>query len=219
MRNRGIITSAYLCFRTTDTSVPSTATSFFTRFDLIKVFYGLGSGLRQNLDWTDFKRMLIFIPPPAEQAAILRFLAWATGRLERAIRAKRKVIALLHEQKQAIIHRAVTRGLDPTVPLKDSGIPWLGEIPAHWEVRSFVRCTIEHADYRGRDARKSRIRRFLGHSEEYSKGMDRHESSREYVRASEYPKIMRRGLPKKGDVLSHDGSSTWSLCSDWIEKI
>ena len=60
---------------------------------------------------------------------------WANGRLERAIRAKRKVIALLNEQKQAIIHRAVTRGLDPSVPLKPSGIPWLGEIPQHWEVR------------------------------------------------------------------------------------
>jgi len=65
----------------------------------------------------------------------VRFLDWANGRLERAIRAKRKVIALLNEQKQAIIHRAVTRGLDPSVPLKPSGIPWLGEIPAHWEVR------------------------------------------------------------------------------------
>jgi hypothetical protein len=67
-----------------------------------------------------------------EQAAIVRFLDWANGRLERAIRAKRKVIALLNEQKQAIIHRAVTRGLDPSVPLKPSGIPWLGEIPQHW---------------------------------------------------------------------------------------
>ena len=62
-------------------------------------------------------------PPPDEQAAIVRFLDWANGRLERAIRAKRKVIALLNEQKQAIIHRAVTRGLDPSVPLKPSGIP------------------------------------------------------------------------------------------------
>lgn len=75
------------------------------------------------------------LPPPDEQAAIVRFLDWANGRLERAIRAKRKVIALLNEQKQAIIHRAVTRGLDPSVPLKPSGVPWLGEIPKHWEVR------------------------------------------------------------------------------------
>ena len=74
------------------------------------------------------------VPPPAEQAAIVRFLDWANGRLERAIRAKRKVIALLNEQKQAIIHRAVTRGLDPSVPLKPSGIPWLGDIPQHWDV-------------------------------------------------------------------------------------
>jgi type I restriction enzyme S subunit len=75
------------------------------------------------------------IPPPDEQAAIVRFLEWANGRLERAIRAKRKVIALLDEQKQAIIHRAVTRGLDPSVPLKPSGIAWLGDIPRHWELR------------------------------------------------------------------------------------
>ena len=70
------------------------------------------------------------MPPLPEQEAIVRFLDWANGRLERAIRAKRKIIALLNEQKQAIIHRAVTRGLDPSVPLKPSGIPWLGDIPA-----------------------------------------------------------------------------------------
>ena len=75
------------------------------------------------------------LPPPDEQAAIVRFLNWSNGQLEKAIRAKRKVITLLNEQKQVIIHRAVTRGLDPSVPLKPSGIPWLGDIPQHWEVR------------------------------------------------------------------------------------
>ena len=89
----------------------------------------------QNLDGKAYLAESVAFPPPDEQAAIVRFLDWANGRLERAIRAKRKVIALLNEQKQAIIHRAVTRGLDPAVPLKDSGVPWLGEIPAHWEVR------------------------------------------------------------------------------------
>jgi type I restriction enzyme S subunit len=84
---------------------------------------------------TRLGNIALLLPPLAEQAAIVRFLDWANGRLERAIRAKRKVIALLNEQKQAIIHRAVTRGLDPSVPLKPSGIPWLGDIPAHWEVR------------------------------------------------------------------------------------
>jgi len=95
---------------------------------------------RNRLYWDQFKQILSPCPPPAEQAAIVRFLDWANGRLERAIRAKRKVIALLNEQNQAIIHRAVTRGLDPTVPLKPSGIPWLGDIPQHWEAPRVKQC-------------------------------------------------------------------------------
>jgi type I restriction enzyme S subunit len=71
-------------------------------------------------------------PPPEEQAAIVRYIAHANRRIDQAIAAKRKLIQLLDEQKQVIINQAVTRGLDPTVPLKDSGSPWLGTIPAHW---------------------------------------------------------------------------------------
>ena len=88
-----------------------------------------------DLTIAGMRQIPVLVPPPDEQAAIVRFLDWANGRLERAIRAKRKVIALLNEQKQAIIHRSVTRGLDLKVSLKPSGIPWLGEIPQHWEVR------------------------------------------------------------------------------------
>lgn len=87
----------------------------------------------------DFYDIRVPLPPPNEQAAIVGFLDWANGRLERAIRAKRTVIALLNEQKQAIIHRAVTRGLDPSVHLKRSGISWLGDIPQHWEVHQLRR--------------------------------------------------------------------------------
>ena len=76
---------------------------------------------------------MVALPPLPEQASIVRFLDWATRRVDRAIRAKRRLVALLTEQKQAIIHRAVTRGLDPSVPLKPSGIPWLGDIPQHWD--------------------------------------------------------------------------------------
>jgi type I restriction enzyme S subunit len=95
--------------------------------------YGITSDM-WSLRPEHFKMIYTPQPPPEEQAVIVRFLDWVNGRLERAIRAKRKVIALLNEQKQAIIHRAVTRGLDPTVPLKPSGIPWLGDIPKHWEM-------------------------------------------------------------------------------------
>jgi type I restriction enzyme, S subunit len=74
------------------------------------------------------------VPPLAEQASIVRFLDHADRRIRRYIRAKQKLIKLLEEQKQAIIHRAVTRGLDPNVRLKPSGIEWLGNVPEHWEV-------------------------------------------------------------------------------------
>jgi len=133
VHNRGIITSAYLCLRTTGTLSAEYAHKLLHTFDLMKVFYGLGSGLRQNLDFGDFKRMLILIPRPDEQAAIVRFLDHANRKIDGFIRAKRKLIGLLNEQKQAIIHSAVTRGLNPDVMLKDSGIPWLGEIPEHWD--------------------------------------------------------------------------------------
>ncbi|MBI5074747.1 MAG: restriction endonuclease subunit S [Nitrospirae bacterium] len=90
---------------------------------------------RLRLYSDDLYRLESLLPPLDEQVTIVRFLNHANRRLDRTIRAKRKVIALLNEQKQAIIHRAVTRGLDLTVPLKPSGIPWLGDIPEHWESR------------------------------------------------------------------------------------
>jgi type I restriction enzyme S subunit len=135
VHNRGIITSAYLALHTIPGVQPEFGYQILNVWDLTKAIYGFGSGLRQGLDFRHFKRMTVAVPPPEEQAAIVRFLDHANGRLERAIRAKRKVIALLTEQKQAIIHRAVTRGLDPAAPLKPSGIPWLGDVPKHWEVR------------------------------------------------------------------------------------
>lgn len=98
----------------------------------------IGNGIlahRMRIPMEKLKAEPFPLPPPDEQLAIVRFMDWANGRLERAIRAKRKVIALLNEQKQVIIHRAVTRGLVPSFPLKPSGIPWLGEIPQHWEVK------------------------------------------------------------------------------------
>ena len=103
-------------------------------FDLTKAIYRYGSGLRQNLDHGEIKRLPIFLPPLDEQAAIVRFLDHANRKIDGFIRAKRKLIGLLNEQKQAIIHRAVTRGLHPDVPLKPSGIPWLGDIPMHWPI-------------------------------------------------------------------------------------
>jgi len=131
--NRGIITSAYMCLETQKQLDRRFGYLLLHAYDLKKVFYGLGSGLRQNLSWADFKYLPCALPPLSEQAAIMRFLDYVDRRIRRYIRAKQKLIKLLEEQKQAIIHRAVTRGLNPDVRLKDSGVEWLGDVPKHWE--------------------------------------------------------------------------------------
>lgn len=87
----------------------------------------------------DLKSIYVPLPPPEEQAQIVRFIRHLDHRVNRLIKTKRRLIELLNEQKQAIIHRAVTRGLDPTVPLKPSGIDWLGDAPKHWSVKPLKR--------------------------------------------------------------------------------
>lgn len=139
-QHHGIVSSAYSVYRIrrdspmTPSFVHEVVRSSSFNWELTVRSKGVWISRLQLTD-ISFLDAPIHIPPPDEQAAIVRFLDWANARLERTIRAKRRVIALLTEQKQAIIHRAVTRGLDPTVLLKPSGIAWLGDIPAHWEVR------------------------------------------------------------------------------------
>jgi type I restriction enzyme S subunit len=79
------------------------------------------------------------LPPEDEQRAIVRFLDHADRKIRKYIRAKQKLIQLLEEQRQAIIHQAVTRGLDPNVRLKRSGVEWLAEVSEHWSSRGWVR--------------------------------------------------------------------------------
>ena len=95
---------------------------------------------RNRLYWESFKQMASVYPPLDEQRLIVRFLDWHGAQTAKLIRAKKKIVALLNEQKRAIIHRAVTRGLDPNAELKPSGIPWLGDVPEGWEVRKLRHC-------------------------------------------------------------------------------
>jgi type I restriction enzyme S subunit len=90
---------------------------------------------RYGLSHSAIKSILLPLPSIPEQTAIVRFLDYADNRIRRSIKAKQKLITLLEEEKQAIIHHAVTRGLDPDVPLKPSGVEWLGDVPEHWEIR------------------------------------------------------------------------------------
>ena len=87
----------------------------------------------QNLDVSSYLSETIGVPDLSEQNAIVRYLDHADELINRYIGAKERLIALMREQRQAVIHQAVTRGLDSNVPLKPSGVSWLGDMPRHWE--------------------------------------------------------------------------------------
>jgi len=144
----GIITNAYLNLRFTSKANSKFYHYFFRAIDNNKVIYGLGSGLRQNISYLDFRRFQFPFPPLVEQTAIANFLDIKTAQIENAIAIKQKQIELLKERRQILIHRAVTRGIGslsgaetPDVKFKDSGVEWIGEIPEHWEVKALKYCT------------------------------------------------------------------------------
>jgi len=130
---RGIITSAYLALRPERIDSAFLA-HLFRAMDQSKVFYSMGGGLRQSMKYADLKRMPILIPPQGEQAAIAAFLDRETAKIDALIAEQERLLELLAEKRQAVISHAVTRGLNPEAPMKDSGVAWLGDVPAHWDV-------------------------------------------------------------------------------------
>jgi type I restriction enzyme, S subunit len=154
-----------------------------------------------DLSISGMKRIPVVVPPAAEQSAIVSFLDHADKRIRCFTAAKRRLIELLNEQKQAIIQKAVTRGLDANVRLKPSGIDLVDDIPDHWDVLPLTRCASELSDYRGATPEKVEFGVFLITAKNIRMGTIDYETSREYVRTDQYSKIMRRGLPRCGDIL------------------
>ncbi|PTU75377.1 restriction endonuclease subunit S [Pseudomonas mangrovi] len=100
-------------------------------------YYRWGKGIVADLwstNFSDMKNIVLGVPSEEEQTQIARFLDHETARIDALIEEQQRLIELLKEKRQAVISHAVTKGLDPTVPMKDSGVEWLGEVPAHWVV-------------------------------------------------------------------------------------
>lgn len=108
----------------------------------IEEYYRNGRGIVADL-WTtryaEMKSIVLPVPPREEQDQIVRYLDWQVSKINKLISARKKQIVLLKEQKQAVINEVVTKGLDPAVPMKDSGIEWCGEIPAEWRIDKIPR--------------------------------------------------------------------------------
>jgi type I restriction enzyme S subunit len=135
-RDQGIISPAYTVLYPVDFNNHDYLVKLFKSKPYIENLSLYVTGIRQgqNIDYEKLSRSELPVPPQAEQTAIVRFLDHADRRINLFIRTKQKLIKLLEEQKKAIIHQAVTRGLDPNVQLKPSGVEWLGDVPIHWHV-------------------------------------------------------------------------------------
>jgi type I restriction enzyme, S subunit len=114
---------------------------------------------------------------------------------------KERLVELLQEKRAALITRAVTKGLNPNVPLKDSGVEWLGKIPAHWEVRQLRRVVKRFVDYRGATPQKVASGIPLVTAANIKNGCINFNETAQFISEDAYQEWMVRGFPERGDVL------------------
>lgn len=143
-KEAGIITSAYLKLKVDSNKLDY---SYFYQllhsYDTTKVFYGMGGGLRQSMRFDDMRRLPVLVPPLKEQQKIAEFLDYETAQIDTLIEKQQQLIQLLKEKRQAVISHAVTKGLNPKAPMKDSSVEWLGEVPEHWMITQLKFNTLE----------------------------------------------------------------------------
>lgn len=129
---RGIITSAYCSIRVRGAESPNYLYYYLHTFDIAKGFYGMGSGVRQGLNWDGLKYIKILLPPQHEQDRISVFLNQKTLEIDSILSKTISSIEEYKKLKQAIIMQAVTKGVRGEREMKDSGVEWIGEIPKEW---------------------------------------------------------------------------------------
>lgn len=146
---RGIVSPAYFVYEALHNEVPRYQHYLFRTAQYTVRYLSLSKGIRVNqwdLDPQYHSRMPVLVPPVSEQTAIANFLDRETSKIDALVEEQEKLIALLKEKRQVVISHAVTKGLDPSVPMKDSGIEWLGEVPGHWQVAQLGKITSERCD-------------------------------------------------------------------------
>ena len=137
-KERGIITSAYVTLQIRSNDSARYMHYLFHAYDLCKVFYGMGDGVRQGMNYEDLKRLRILRPDQETQCRIADYLDHKCSQIDAIIARQQKVIEKLKDYKLSVISEAVTKGLDPNVPMKDSGLEWIEKIPEDWENRKLI---------------------------------------------------------------------------------
>lgn len=134
VKENGIITSAYVILRPRKSVNYAYYCYLFKAMDAKKLFHGMGSGIRLTLSYKDLKNYFLPVPPRDEQDQIVRFLDWKVSSINKLINIKKKEIKAIDALKRSMVSHAITRGLTTDASMKDSGVKWLGDIPAHWKI-------------------------------------------------------------------------------------
>lgn len=136
----GLVSPAYIILTANGDILPEYAEKYFLNMWHEHIFNQLGSvGVRSNLNKEDVLNLPIIKPPLEEQKQIANYLNKKTSKIDTTIAKNKELITLLEEKRTALINQVVTKGLNPEVPMKDSGIEWIGEIPEHWDITNLKR--------------------------------------------------------------------------------
>lgn len=149
---RGIITSAYIDLKPRANVNSEYFHYLLHSYDVMKVFYNMGNGVRQGLNYSEFSRLTMLYPPFKEQNKIVSFLNSQCSEIDTLRADIEEQIRLLEEYKKSVITEAVTKGLDPNVEMRDSGVEWIGMIPKHWEVKKGKYCFIQKSNKGNKDS-------------------------------------------------------------------
>lgn len=131
---KGIITSAYVTIRARQKLYSPYYHYLVHSYDVCKVFYGMGDGVRQGMNYSDLRKLLLVSPSYSEQQRIAEFLDRKCAEVDEMIALQEQIIEELKAYKQSVITEAVTKGLNPAATMRNSGIEWIGSIPEYWEV-------------------------------------------------------------------------------------
>jgi type I restriction enzyme S subunit len=134
-KDHGIVTSAYIALKPINGAFSPFYHYLLHCYDTLKVFYNMGNGVRQGLNYSEFSKLLLLIPTLPEQKAIADFLDKKCAEIDGLLADLEAEVKTLAEYKKSIIAETVTRGLNPNAPMKQSGIPWAETIPAHWDIQ------------------------------------------------------------------------------------
>ena len=216
VHERGLMSPVYIRLKPKEDKT-NTRYFYYYFFDLYQrhIFNSIGSGIRSSLSGTNLLELLVPNPSHEEQNKIVGFLDKKTTQIDKLIKKIEQKIELLKEQKNSLISEVVTKGLNPDVDMKDSGVEWIGEIPSHWEITKvkFISNLVIDGSHHTPTYTDSGVP-FLRVTDLHNERVDLDKVK--FISEEEHQNLVKRTRPERGDVLlSKNGTIGLTKVIDW----